>query len=88
MMTLAPLIALLPLRLDSVLRASGSDKEMEGGHKFGKTYHDQFRHLKYRRIQFLEVGIGGYAHHSGGESLAAWRCFFPFATIIGCDISR
>ncbi len=44
------------------------------------------RHLKYKRIKILEIGIGGYESYAGGESLIAWTCYFPFALVFGCDI--
>jgi hypothetical protein len=83
---LAPFISLLPLRLDTVLRISGSDKEQPGRHHYGSTYHRIFCRMKYRRLTLLEIGIGGYDEYPGGESLAAWRCYFPFGKIVGCDI--
>jgi hypothetical protein len=38
------------------------------------------------RLKLLEIGVGGYGKRLGGESLNAWQAYFPFATIIGCDI--
>jgi Methyltransferase domain len=83
---LSPFIAPLPLHLSMVLRVSGSDKENPGGHHYGSTYHQIFRGMKYRRLTLLEIGIGGNDRYLGGESLGAWRCYFPFGNIIGCDI--
>lgn len=77
---LSPFIAPLPLRLDAVLRISGSDKEQRGAHHYGPTYQRIFGPMKYRRLTLLEIGV------AGGESLAAWRCYFPFGKIVGCDI--
>jgi hypothetical protein len=45
-----------------------------------------FRPWKYRRVKLLEIGIGGYDDSLGGRSLLAWRAYFPFGTIIACDI--
>jgi 8-demethyl-8-alpha-L-rhamnosyltetracenomycin-C 2'-O-methyltransferase len=59
---------------------SGSDKEHEDGHHYGGTYQRVFRPWKYRRLRLLEIGV------AGGCSLIAWRCYFPFARIVGCDI--
>ena len=86
MMPLAPLISLVPLPLSLLLRVSGSDKEKAGFHHYGKTYEALFRQRKYQRIKLLEIGIGGHEHASGGESLLAWRSYFPFAEIIGADV--
>lgn len=80
------LFSLLPMRLDMLLRLSGSDKEQPGRHRYGRTYHRLFRPLKYRRIRLPEIGIGGYDRMAGGESLASWSCFFPFADVNGADI--
>jgi hypothetical protein len=82
----APFMSALPLSAATVLRISGSDKENEQAHRYGETYQRLFRRFKYRRIKVLEIGIGGYNRSLGGESLAAWSCYFPFGTIIGCDI--
>ena len=59
---------------------SGSDKEQPGAHHYGPTYRRIFGPMKYRRLTLLEIGV------AGGESLAAWRCYFPFGKIVGCDI--
>jgi hypothetical protein len=80
----APVLSVLPLSASTVLRLSGSDKDV--GHHYGDTYQRLFRPYKYRPIKLLEIGIGGYKEHLGGESLVAWSCYFPFASIIGCDI--
>jgi hypothetical protein len=68
------------------LRLCLSDKHQPGVHQYGHTYNALFRQFKYKPIKFLEIGIGGYDGRSGGESLNAWQAYFPFATIIGCDI--
>jgi hypothetical protein len=83
---LSPFIALLPLSLETVLRMSGSDKERQGVHHYGPTYQRLFYRMKYQHLTLLEIGIGGYDKLAGGESLAAWRCYFPFGKIVGCDI--
>jgi hypothetical protein len=83
---IASLLSLLPIPLWVLLRWAGSDKEMPGQHLYGRTYHALFRHLKYRRIKLLEIGIGGYRLDLGGRSLLAWQAFFPFGSIAACDI--
>lgn len=84
--TAANLMSLLPLRLPSLLRFFGSDKQMPGWHRYGDTYARIFSAFKYRRLKLLEIGIGGYAESLGGRSLLAWQAYFPFATIIAADI--
>ncbi len=44
--------------------------------------------MRYRSVKFLEIGIGGYGYRIGGESLLAWRAFFPRAKIVACDIEH
>src|SRR5262245_32130388 len=83
---LAPFLALLPIRLPAILQLSGSDKERPGGHHYGAAYQKLFRGWKYKALTLMEIGIGGYNKLAGGESLAAWSCYFLFAKIVGCDI--
>jgi len=43
--------------------------------------------FKYKRINLLEIGVGGYEDpYSGGESLRMWKKFFPFGKIFSLDI--
>jgi demethylmacrocin O-methyltransferase len=77
---IAVLLSFLPLRLASLLRLFGSDKQSVGQHSYGATYHELLLKWRYRKVKLREVGI------LNGESLLAWRAFFPFGTIIGCDI--
>jgi hypothetical protein len=58
----------------------GSDKEQPGQHAYGATYAALFRHLRLRRVKLLEIGI------LSGDSMLAWRAFFPRGEIVGCDI--
>lgn len=73
-------LSILPLRLEWVMRLFGSDKQQEGQHAYGRSYHEMFRALRHRPIKLLEVGV------LSGSSLTAWRAFFPRATVVGCDI--
>ncbi len=73
-------LSLLPLRLGWAMRLFGSDKQREGQHAYGRSYHEMFRALRYRPIKLLEIGV------LSGASLTAWRAFFPRATVVGCDI--
>lgn len=86
MMPLSPVVSLLPVPLPALLRLSGSDKQSPGRHQYGAAYAALFRRLKYARIKLLEIGIGGHEGASGGESLAAWRSYFPFAKVVGADV--
>jgi hypothetical protein len=83
---IASALSFLPISLWWVLRWARSDKEAPGHHAYGRTYHALFRHLKYRRMKLLEIGVGGYDYQVGGRSLLAWQAFFPFGTFVACDI--
>jgi demethylmacrocin O-methyltransferase len=48
------------------------------------THLERFR---YRRINLLEIGVGGYENpHLGGKSLRMWKKYFPFGNIFSIDI--
>lgn len=65
--------------------AFGSDKE--GGHHYAKDYQRHFEPLRRRRLNVLEIGIGGYDHPlEGGASLRMWRAYFPKSRIFGIDL--
>lgn len=80
-------LCLIPLSASTLFRIFGSDKEQDGGHHYGRTYGNIFRKYRYRSIKFLEIGIGGYNSGVGGNSLLAWRAYFPFARLVACDIA-
>jgi len=43
--------------------------------------------LKFKRINLLEIGVGGYEDpHLGGNSLRMWKKYFPKGTIFSIDI--
>ena len=83
---LACALCLLPVPLTYWLNYFRTDKHQPGKHQFGTLYAWYFRPLRYRPIKMLEIGIGGYGEAIGGRSLLAWQAYFPFATIIACDI--
>jgi demethylmacrocin O-methyltransferase len=63
----------------------GSDKY--GTHFYTQHYMTHFKHLKNRKINLLEIGIGGAEDPNyGGHSLRMWKKFFPLAKIYGIDI--
>lgn len=76
----ASLASWFPLPLPRILTLFGSDKQRSGQHSYGSTYAVLFRPFRYKRIKLLEIGL------LYGESLLAWRCFFPFGTTVGIDI--
>jgi hypothetical protein len=83
---LANILCLFPFPLTFWLNYFRSDKHMPGLHQYGRLYAELFRPFRYRPIKFLEIGIGGYREDIGGRSLLAWQAYFPFATIVACDI--
>jgi hypothetical protein len=58
-----------------------------GSHWYVKHYETHFRGLHRKRLNVLEIGIGGYEDPElGGESLRMWRTYFPNSMIYGIDI--
>lgn len=58
-----------------------------GRHFYTTHYQTHFKKFKYKKINFLEIGVGGYNDpYSGGNSLRMWKAYFPFAKIISLDI--
>jgi hypothetical protein len=64
----------------------GTDKW--NAHWYVQHYQDMFGKLRRRRINFLEIGVGGDANPGdGGKSLRMWRAYFPNGRIYGIDIN-
>ena len=75
----------LPLSLTSLCSFYGSDKW--GDHFYTLVYDNIFRSLRRKKINLLEIGVGGYADpYSGGESIFLWKAYFPFARLFFIDI--
>jgi hypothetical protein len=56
-------------------------------HWYAGIYDDHFRRLRDRRLNVLEIGIGGYDHpDNGGASLRMWKAYFRHSQIHGVDI--
>lgn len=50
-------------------------------------YHKHFSELRKKKLNILEIGIGGYdAPKAGGGSLRMWQNYFPNSIICGIDI--
>jgi hypothetical protein len=57
-------------------------------HSYLEPYAAQFGPLRKRRLNLLEIGIGGFNDPQlGGESLRMWRTYFPRSRIFGIDIA-
>jgi hypothetical protein len=66
-------------------RLFNSDKATS--HSYARHYQQHFAHLRFKSLNILEIGIGGYQNPAdGGESLRLWKAFFPRARIYGLDI--
>ncbi len=58
-----------------------------GSHYFTQHYQTHFKKFKYKRINLLEIGVGGYKKpQGGGQSLRMWKRYFPFGRIFSIDI--
>lgn len=65
----------------------GLNKTKWNADTYASRYERYFAPLKDRPLKILEIGIGGYEDPlAGGESLRAWKEYFPNAMIYGIDI--
>lgn len=56
-------------------------------HNYGTHYMTHLKRFRHKRINLLEIGVGGYSDpHSGGQSLRMWKKYFPFGRIFSLDI--
>ncbi|MGA3131732.1 MAG: hypothetical protein ABSD59_13080 [Terracidiphilus sp.] len=57
-------------------------------HRLVQHYEDLFSRIRRKRINFLEIGVGGGENpRDGGRSLRMWRAYFPQGRIYGIDIN-
>jgi hypothetical protein len=64
---------------------NGSDKW--GHHCYAKHYNNHFYGIRRKKLNLLEIGIGGYDNPMlGGNSLRMWKSFFSKSKIYGVDI--
>jgi demethylmacrocin O-methyltransferase len=71
--------------LSKLANIYGSDKF--GKHCYTKHYESYFKPLRHKKLNILEIGIGGYKYPEyGGASLRMWREYFPNSKIYGLDI--
>jgi hypothetical protein len=58
-----------------------------GSHYYTQHYQKHFEKYKYKRVNLLEIGVGGYKKpQGGGQSLRMWKRYFPFGKITSIDI--
>lgn len=63
----------------------GTDKW--GGHWYTQHYQRYFEPLKNKRLNILEIGVGGYDDlEGGGASLRMWKTYFRNSRIVGIDV--
>ena len=63
----------------------GTDKW--GGHWYAQHYEQHFSRFRRKRLNILEIGIGGSEDpYAGGASLRMWRTYFPHGRIFGIDL--
>jgi hypothetical protein len=71
--------------LNKLATIQGTDKWNR--HWYTQHYDRHFRHLRKRRLNILEIGVGGNEHpDQGGESLRMWKRYFPHSMIYSIDI--
>jgi voltage-gated potassium channel Kch len=71
--------------LNRLATLHGTDKWNR--HWYTQHYQRHFRHLRKRRLNILEIGVGGYEYpDQGGESLRMWKHYFPHSMIYSIDI--
>ena len=58
-----------------------------GGHFYTTHYELHFKKFRNKKINLLEIGVGGYSDPElGGNSLRMWKKYFPFGKIFSLDI--
>ena len=58
-----------------------------GGHSYTAHYELHFKKFKNKKINLLEIGVGGYSNPElGGNSLRMWKKYFPLGKIFSLDI--
>ena len=58
-----------------------------GSHWYLQHYQAHFRALRLKRVNVLEIGVGGYSDPgSGGSSLRMWKAYFRNGNIYGLDM--
>ena len=74
-----------PFNLNKLAVIHRTDKY--GGHYYTPHYQHFFRKFKFKKMNVLEIGVGGYDDPiRGANSLRMWKSYFPFAKIYSIDI--
>ncbi len=71
--------------LNKLARIYGTDKI--DGHFYTQHYMTHLKKFRCKRINLLEIGVGGYDNpYKGGHSLRMWKRYFPFGKIYSMDV--
>ncbi len=58
-----------------------------GKHWYASHYQHHFHPLRKKKLNILEIGVGGYEDQmAGGASLRMWKWYFPRSQIYGIDV--
>lgn len=76
---------IFPNNLRKIAECIGGDKIY--GHNYIPIYEKYFKNIKNKKLNILEIGIGGYQNPKyGGESLLTWSEYFNNSSIVGADL--
>lgn len=74
-----------PANLMALSDFLGTDKL--GIHRYIQHYEHHFSSLRLKKMNILEIGVGGYNNPvSGGASARLWKTYFPNSSIYSIDI--
>jgi hypothetical protein len=67
--------------------ASHFQTDKWGRHWYTQHYQRYFQPLRKKRLNLLEIGVGGYQDsRRGAESLRLWKAYFRRAKVVGIDL--
>jgi hypothetical protein len=71
--------------LSQIARLCRTDKW--GSHWYTQHYERYFRPIRSKRLNILEIGVGGYESSAeGARSLRMWKAYFRKSQIVGIDL--
>lgn len=80
----ARVAGVLGARLEVLAALCGTDKF--GPHQYTPVYEALMGPMRRQPVTLLELGVGGFGHSLGGESLLMWAAYFRRGRIYGVDI--
>ena len=76
-----------PLRQNLTFLARLFQTDKWGVHRYTPHYQRHFKPFRNRRINLLEIGVGGWEDpRRGGKSLRMWKAFFPRGRVFAIDV--